>query len=168
MVGQDYDTALAALKAKGIVFQEEAAGAGKKVSYGDAGESVALEFTPWPKDPDAPASAWEANGSAAKHLVLTHILDVAPGSDARRVWVRTFEKKDGKRWAYLPEKAAAERPAEDRAKYPVAAFLQWPPSAGAAPVTFLFKAARAAGTPPGSEATALDILLENPHRPRRF
>lgn len=167
MVGQEYGTAVAALKGKGIAFREEAAGAGKKITYGGAGESVTLEFAMWPRDPEAPASAFRAESAAEKHLVLTHILDVAPGSEPRRSWVRTFEK-DGRHWAYLSEKALAERPAAERAKYPVAAFLQWPRSSSSAPVTFLFQAARAAGAPPGSETTALDVFLDNPHQPRRF
>lgn len=167
MVGQDYDAAVAALKGKGIAFQEEAAGAGKKIKFGGAGESVTLEFTMWPKDPNAPPSVWREPGASDKHLVLTHVLDVAPGSEPRRAWARAFEK-EGRHWAYLSEKALAERPAEQRGKYPVAAYLQWAGSAGSAPVTFLFQAARRPGTPPGTETTALDIFLENPHRPRRF
>lgn len=166
-VGQEYDAAVAALKGKGIDFREDKAGDGRTLTYRNTAQSVTLDFSMWPKDPGAPASAWQAVGPSGKHLVLTHIQDVAPGSDARRAWVRTFEK-DGKRWAYLPEKAAAARPAAEQKQYPVVAFLQWPRESGSAPVTLLFQAARAPGTPPGAEATALEIFLENPYQPRRF
>jgi len=166
MVGQPYDAALAALKAKAVAYQEEPADTGKKIVYRADAESVTLDFSMWPKDPKAPASAW-APGQTGKQLVLTRILDVAPGSDARRAWVRTFEK-EGHRWGYLSEKAQAERTAADREKYPVAAVLQWPGTADSTPVTLLFEAARAAGTPPGNETTALSITLDNPHKPRRF
>jgi len=167
MVGQEHEQAVAALKARGIDFREEAAGAGKRITYGGAEESVTLEFTMWPGDPNAPASAWQSADASDRRLLLTHILDVAPGSDARRAWVRTFEK-EGRHWAYLPEKAMAQRPAAERARYPVVALLQLPASSGSAPVTFLFQAARPAGSPPGNETTALDVFLENPHKPRVF
>ena len=130
---------------------------------GGAGETVTLDFTLWPKAPDAPASAWDSASADGKQLTLTHILDVGPSSEARRVWVRTFEK-DGRRWAYLSSAANADRSRVDREKYPVAAFLQWT----APPATFVFEAARAAGSPPGTEATALDVTLDNPHKPRRI
>jgi hypothetical protein len=162
-VGQDYATAAAALKARGIAFQEEAAGPGKKISYTAGGESVTIDFTLWPKDPAAPASAWETAASEGKHLVLTGIRDVAPGSDARRAWVRGLEK-DGRHWAYLTPQADAARPSADRAKYPVAAVVQWT----SPPATLLFEAARATGTPPGNEMTELSVSLDNPHKPRRF
>lgn len=151
------------MKAKGIEFQDEAAGSGRKIVYSSAGESVTLDFTMWPKDAAAPASAWQTPGNEGKHLVLTHILDVAPGSDARRAWVRSLEK-DGRRWAYLSPQADAARPSADRSKYPVAAYLQWT----SPPATFLFEAARATGTAPGAEMTALDVTLDNPHTPRSF
>jgi len=167
MVGQEHEQAVAALKARGIDFREEAAGAGKRITYGGAEESVTLDFTMWPKDSNAPASAWESADTSNKRLLLTHILDVAPGSDARRNWVRTFEK-EGRHWAYLSEKAMAQRPAAERSRYPVVAFLQWPGSSGSAPVTLLFQAARPAGSPPGKEATVLEVFLENPHKPHLF
>lgn len=166
-VGQEHEQAVAALKAKGIDFHEETAGTGKRITYGAAGESVTLDFTMWPGDSNAPASSWESADTSNKRLLLTHILDVAPGSEARRDWVRTFEKEGG-HWAYLSEKAMAQRPAAQRARYPVVAFLQWPGSSGSFPVTFLFQAARPAGTPPGKETTALEVFLENPHKPRLF
>ena len=122
---------------------------------------MSLEFTLWPKDPAAPASAWESASPEGKHLVLTQIRDVAPGSDARRAWVRGFEK--GGHWAYLTPEADAARPAADRTKYPVAAFVQWT----SPPATVLFEAARPPGTPPGTEKTELSITLDNPHQPRR-
>jgi len=167
MVGQPYDAAAAALKAKAIAFQEEPAGAGKRIVYKAGTETVTLDFSMWPKDPKAPASAWAPGQTAGKQLVLTQILDVSPGSDARRAWVRTFEK-EGRRWGYMSAEGQAERAAADREKYPVAAVLQWPGTADSAPVTFLFEAARPAGAPPGNEATALSISLDNPHKPRRF
>jgi hypothetical protein len=163
MVGQSYDTAVAALKSKGIAYKEAVGGTGKTLTYASGAESVTLDFTLWPKDLAAPASAWEAAGPEGKQLTLTHILDAAPGSDARRSWVRSFEKDD-RHWAYLPATADAARPAAERSKYPVAALLQL----AKPPATLLFEAARAAGTPPGTEMTALDITLENPHKPRRF
>ena len=162
-VGQPYAEAVAALKAKGIAFREEAAGSGKKVAYTDGSDSVTLEFGLWPRDPAAPASAWEAAGADGKHLVLTALRDVAPGSDQRRAWVRSLEK-DGGHWAYLSPQAEAARPAAERTKYPVAAFVQWTSPRA----TVLFEAARAPGTPPGTEMTELSILLDNPHKPRRF
>ena len=60
--------------------------------------------------------------------------------------------------------ADAARPAADRTKYPVAAVVQWT----SPPATVLFEAARAPGSPPGNESTELSILLDNPHKPRRF
>ena len=164
MVGQDRDAAVAALKAKGISFQEDA---GKTISYQKAGESVTLDLAAWPKSPTAPAAAWDAGTSAERHLVVAHILDVAPGSDARRAWVRTFER-DGKHWAYLSEKASSARPDSARSQYPVVALLQLPPPSGGWPATLLFQAARPAGTPPAGETTALEIFLDNPHHPRQF
>jgi hypothetical protein len=163
MVGQEYSAAVAALQAKGVAYQEEAAGSGKKIAYGSGGESVTLEFTLWPKDPAAPPSAWETAAAEGKHMVLTRIRDVAPGSDARRAWVRSLEK-DGRHWAYLSQPADAARPAADRSKYPVSAFVQWT----LPPATLLFEAARPSGTPPGNERTELSIFLDNPHKPRRF
>ncbi len=162
-IGQPYEAAVAALKSKGIAYKEEASGSDKKIGYSSVPESVTLEFALWPKDPAAPPSAWESPDPQGKHLVLTRILDAAPGSDARRSWVRSLET-DGQHWAYLSPSADAARPAADRSKYPVAAVLQWTNP----PATLLFEAARAAGTPPGTEMTALDITLENPHKPRRF
>jgi hypothetical protein len=163
MVGQDYEAAVAALKAGGIATQETSSGTGRTVTYTGGGESVKLQFAMWPKDPGAPASAWEAGSAAEKKLVLTRIEDVAPSSEPRRAWVNSLTR-EGNGWAYLSPKADASRPAGDRAKYPVAASLQWRNP----PATLLFQAARAAGTPPGSEMTALEITLENPHKPRRF
>jgi hypothetical protein len=162
-VGQEYSAAVAALQGKGVQYQVEAAGSGKKIAYGSGGESVTLEFTLWPKDPAAPASAWETAATEGKHLVLTRIRDVAPGSDARRASVRGLEK-DGRHWAYLSPPADAARPAADRSKYPVAAFMQWT----SPPATLLFEAARTPGTPPGNEMTELSIFLDNPHKPLRF
>ena len=164
MVGDTYDAAAAALKQKGIAYQESAAEAGgKAISYAAAGEKVALDFAMWPSDPAAPASAWEPGSPAARRLTLTHISDAAPSSPERRAWVNTLTR-EGKSWAYMGAAADMRRPADDRSKYPVAAFLLW----NKPPVSLLFQAARAAGTPPGSEDTLLDIRLENPHKPRRF
>lgn len=162
-IGEEYAAAAAALKAQGIEFQDTAAGSGRQIVYSSAGESVTLDFAMWPKDADAPASAWQRPGNEGKHLVLTHILDVAPGSDARRAWVRSFAR-DGRRWAYLSPQADAARPSADRAKYRIAAYLQWT----SPPATFLFEAARAVGSAPGDEMTALDVTLDNPHSPRHF
>jgi len=166
-IGQDHDAAVAALKSKGIAFQEVAAEGGQTISYEKGGESVTIDVRPWPKDAKAPASAWEAGSSAPMHLVVTHLLDVAAGSDARRAWVLSYER-DGKHWAYLPEKAAAARPASQRTQYPVVALLQLPPPAGGFPATYLFQAARPQGSKPGAETTALEIFLDNPHHPRQF
>jgi hypothetical protein len=163
MVGQDYESAVAALKAGSIAGKEEPAGAGRKIFWTSGSQSVTLEFSPWPSDPNAPASAWASGSTAARTLTLTRIVDTAPSSEARRAWVNSLAR-EGKGWAYLAPEAEAARTAADRAKYPVAASLTWqkPPAA------LLFQAARPAGTPPGSEPTQLDILLENPHGPRRF
>jgi hypothetical protein len=164
MVGDDYDTVAAVLKQKGIVPQESAAAdGGKTLQYEKAGERVTLEFAMWPSDPAAPAAAWEPGSSAARKLTLTHVADTAPSSPERRSWVNSFTR-EGKSWAYLGAAADLKRPAEDRSKYPVAAFLAW----SKPPASLLFEAARAAGTPPGTEDTLLDIRLENPHKPRRF
>ena len=168
MVGQDADAVRAALRAKGIAFHEEEAGTGKRITYSDGDARVELALTLWPIDSAAPASAWDPDSKSPKRLTLTHICDLAPGSDERRAWVRSYEK-EGHRWAYLSEKASAQRTAEDRAKYPVAAWLQWSRTGKTEPwATFLFQAARPAGSPPGVEGTALDVYLENPHRPRRY
>ncbi len=163
MVGQDYESAVAALKGKGVAGKEEPAGPGKKISWTSGSESVTLEFSPWPSDLNAPVSAWEPGSAAPRKLTLTRILDTAPSSEARRAWVNSLAR-EGTGWAYLTPKAEAARTAADRAEYPVAASLSWqkPPAA------LLFEAARPAGTPPGGEMTKLEILLENPHRPRRF
>ena len=164
MVGDDYDTAVAVLKQKGIPAQETgAASGGKTLQYEKSGERVTLEFTMWPMDPAAPASAWEPGSSAARRLTLTHVADAAPSSPERRSWVNTLTR-EGKSWAYVGAAADLRRAAEDRAKYPVAAFLVW----SKPPASLLFEAARAVGTPPGTEDTLLDIRLENPHKPRRF
>jgi hypothetical protein len=162
MVGQDYPSAVAALKAAGISGKEEAAGGGKTISWSKGDESVKLEFSLWPSDPDAPASAWEAGSTARRALTLTRIVDTAPSSQARRAWVNTFAG-DGAGWAYLSPQADAARAAADRTKYPVAASLvrRKPPA------SLLFEAARPAGTPPGSEPTRLDIQLRNPHQTPR-
>ena len=164
MVGDTYDAAAAALKQNGIASQESAADAGgKTIRYEKAGERVTLEFTMWPSDPAAPAAAWEAGSSAARRLTLTHVVDAAPSSPERRAWVNTLTR-EGKGWAYLGAAADMRRPADERSKYPVAAFLVW----NKPPASLLFQAARAAGTPPGTEDTLLDIRLDNPHKPRRF
>jgi hypothetical protein len=164
MVGDTYDAAVAALKQKGIAFQESAADSGgKTIGYATTGEHVTLDFTMWPSDPAAPASSWEAGSSAARRLTLTHVTDAAPSSPERRAWVNTLTR-EGKSWAYLGAAADVRRPSDERSKYPVAAFLVW----NKPPASLLFQAARAAGTPPGSEDTLLDIRLENPHKPRRF
>ena len=160
MVGQDYATAVADLKAQGITGREEPAGDGKKISWTSGGRSVTLEFSPWPSDPNAPASAWEAGSAAPRKLTLVRIVDTAPSSEARRAWVNSLAK-DGGSWAYLA--ADANRDAADRTKYPVAASLVWK----SPPARLLFEAARPAGTPPGTEATKLDIRLVSPHQPPR-
>ncbi|MGH9368200.1 MAG: hypothetical protein ACRD3M_11060 [Thermoanaerobaculia bacterium] len=162
-MGQDHESAVAALRGRGIAFREENAGGGRKIAWTEGSRSVTLEFAMWPKDPKAPASAWEAGSAAEKRLTLTRILDAAPSSEARRSWVNSLAREGGG-WAYLAAAADAARSEGDRAKYPVAARLEWRNP----PATLLFQAARPPGTPPGSEPTQLDILLENPHRPRRF
>ena len=164
MVGEDHDTAVAALKARGIAYREEAAsGDVRRVVFSKDAENVTLEFAPWPADADAPAAAYEATSKAAKRLTLTRIVDLAPSSGARRAWVNGFAR-DGHGWAYLSETADANRSAADRSRYPVAAYLQWTKP----PATFVFQAARPRGAPPGDEGTSLEIVLENPHKPRRF
>jgi hypothetical protein len=163
MVGQERDVAVAALKARGIAFREaETPGSGRRITYAQNGEDVTLEFAPWPADPNAPAAAFETS-AAGKRLTLVRILDLAPSSGARRAWVNGFAR-EGRGWSYLEGSADARRPAADRSKYPVAAALSW----AKPPAAFLFQAARPAGSPPAEEATALEILLENPHKPRRF
>ena len=164
MVGDEYDAAVAALKQKGIAAQESAsASGGKALQYEKSGERVTLEFGLWPSDPAAPASAWEPGSSAARRLTLTRITDAAASSPERRAWVNTLAR-EGKSWAYLGAAADLRRSSDDRSKYPVAAFLVW----SKPPASLLFEAARAVGTPPGTEDTLLDIRLENPHKPRRF
>jgi hypothetical protein len=161
-VGQDHETAVAALKKKGIAFAESAAGENRTIRYSEGSESVVLDFTPWPKDPKAPASAWEKGSSAPKQMTLTRIQDSAPSSEARRAWVNTFAR-EGQGWAYLGSQENRARSVEDQTKFPVAAGLEWKTPAA----RLLFQAARPAGTPPGNEATVLVIDLINPHLPRR-
>ena len=164
MVGEDHDTAVAALKARGIPYREEApSGDARRIVFSKDGENVTLEFAPWPADADAPEAAYEASSKAAKRLTLTRVVDVAPSSGTRRAWVNGFAR-DGHGWAYLSGAADTSRSAADRSRYPVAAYLQWTKPAA----TFLFQAARPPGTSPGDEATSLEIVLENPHKPRRF
>ena len=164
MVGQDHESAVATLKARGISYKEEAlASSGRRITYAKDGESVTLEFASWPADPNGPPAAFEPSSSSPKRLTLTRIVDLAPSSGTRRAWVNGLAR-DGHGWSYLSGAAETSRPASERAQYPVAAGLQWTKP----PASFLFQAARAAGTPPGSEATSLEIVLENPHRPRRF
>ena len=67
MVGQDYPSALAARKAAGISGREEPAGDGKTISWSKGDEDVKLEFSLWPSDPNAPASAWEQGSTAKRH-----------------------------------------------------------------------------------------------------
>ncbi len=178
MVGDRYEAVLSALKAKSIAYDQEPKSASGvlsqgKVTYRDREEAVTLEFSLWPDNPNAPPAAYSAGSRDLKHLVLTHIRSVAPGSEARRNRVRAYEG-GGQHWAYMTPQASNSRPQEDRARYPVAAFLQLlrekPNSkAGRVPsVTFLFQAARPVGSRPGNETTVLDIYLENPYRPRRF
>ena len=162
MVGQDHATAVATLKARGIAFRDEEAGSGRRIAYEKAGENVTLDFAPWPADASGPAASFEPS-APGKRMTLVRILDLAPSSGARRAWVNGFAR-DGRVWSYLEGKAEAARPAADRSRYPVAAALSW----AKPPASFLFQAARRAGSPPGEEATALEIVLENPHKPRRF
>ena len=160
MVGDTFESALAALKARGVAYREQPAGAdgGRRVEYSDGAEKVSLEFSPR-----------ESGGK--RSLVLTHIRSVAPGSDARRDRVRTFEK-EGQHWAYETARGAALRSASERSRYPVSAYLQWwtrTAAGGRAPsVTFLFQAARPVGSKPAGEETVLDVFLEDPRQPRRF
>jgi hypothetical protein len=161
-LGQAHETAVAALKQKGIAFDESASGENRTIRYSQGGESVVLEFAPWPKDPKAPASAWEKGSSAPKQLTLTRIQDAAPSSEARRAWVNKLAR-EGQGWAYLGPAENRARSVEDRTKYPVAAGLQW----RTPPARLLFQAARPAGTPPGTEMTELVIEMTNPHQPRR-
>lgn len=158
-VGQDHDTAVAALKAKGIAFQEAPSGEGRRITYSAGNENVALEFSPWPKDANAPASAWDPGSTAPKQLTLTRIEDTAPSSEARRAWVNSLAK-EGHGWAYLPAAEDGARPAADRSKYPVAAGLTW----RTPPAKLVFQAARPMGAPPGAEATELVIELTRPRR----
>src|SRR5262245_17230145 len=136
-VGQDHETAVAALKKKGIAFDESAAGEDRTIRYSQGSESVVLDFAPWPKDPKAPASAWEKGSAAPKQLTLTRIRDTAPSSEGRRAWVNTLAR-EGHGWAYLGPQENRARSAEDRTKYPVAAGLEWKTP----PTRLLFQAAR--------------------------
>lgn len=178
-VGDRYEAVISALKAKSIAFEKEPKSptgplSQAKVTYSNREESVTLEFSLWPDDRNAPPAAYSAGSPDSKHLVLTHLRSVAPGSEARRNLVRAYER-DGQHWAYMTSQASNARPPEDRARYTVAAYLQlWRENpnrkaGGRVPsVTFLFQAARPVGSPPGNEPTVLDIHLENPYKPRRF
>jgi len=157
MVGNEHDAAVAALKSKGIAFQETSSGDARKIAYTQGDESVTLDFAPWPKDPNTAAAAWDA---APRRLTLVRIRDEAPSSEARRAWVNSLAK-EGRGWAYLGAKEDGARAAADRQKYPVAAGLQWK----SPPTNLVFQAARPAGTAPGHEATELVIELHSP-RPR--
>jgi hypothetical protein len=154
MVGDSWESAVAALKARGVAYSEEPGGTrgNRRIVYSRGAERVTLEFA----SPDA-------------RPVLRHIRSVAPGSDERRSRVRSLEK-DGQRWAYETSKTAGLRSAAERARYPVCASLQWRPGA-AGPrtpaVTFLFQAARPVGTKPGGEETVFDAFLEDANSPRR-
>jgi hypothetical protein len=159
MVGNDHDAAVAALKSKGIAFQESSSGDTRQIVYAQADESVSLDFAPWPKDPNTAASAWDA---APRRLTLVRIRDTAPSSEARRGWVNGLAK-EGRGWAYLGAREDGARAAADREKYPVAAGLQWK----SPPATLLFQAARPAGTAPGHEQTELLIELRAPRAPAK-
>ncbi len=159
-VGQNLKTVLATLAARGIAYQQSAAGEDRSVAYSQGTESIQLGFSPWPTDPAAPASAWEPGSKAPKELTLVRIRDSAPSSEPRRAWVNSLAR-EGRGWAYLKPEEDAARPAPDRTKYPVAAGLEW----GKPPAKLVFQAARAAGTPPSDEPTELVIELLRPHRP---
>ncbi|MEO8191168.1 MAG: hypothetical protein ABI682_12575 [Acidobacteriota bacterium] len=171
-IGQPEAAVVAALKAQGIPFSRQPGAARSvRLTYRRGSDAVTIDLKPWPPA-DGPAAAYE-KPAAAYPLVVTHVHVEGPNSDAKRAWARSFERRDGRIWALMPERAAAYRSPDPR--YGMVAYVQWwrpsPDPASRAPVpgtTFVFQAQRPAKTTPGTEPTLFDAYLENPWHPRRF
>ncbi len=170
-IGLSESAAAAALTAAHVAVQKEKIPEGSRWTYARGSDTVALELAPWPAA-GSPATAW--NKPIHGPVTVTRVEITGPNSDAKRKYVRTLER-DGRIWALVPATAQTIRTEAERKKYGMSAFLQWwapspdPNVRSRVPsVTFLFQAQRAANTPPGTEPTVLDALLENPYHPRRF
>lgn len=172
-IGLSEAAAAKALSDAHVAVKKEKIPEGERWTYARGTDTVSLEVAPWPAA-GSPASAWDKAARSKGAVTVTRVQIVGPNSDAKRRWVRTLER-DGRIWALLPANAQTIRTPAEQKKYGMSAFLQWwvqSPEPGARSrvpsVTFLFQAERPANSPPGTEPTVLDALLENPYHPRRF
>ncbi len=172
-IGQTEEAVVSSLKERGVSFSRKGGvGRASRLSYRRGPDAVTIDFKPWPAN-GSPSSAYE-NPEAGPHpVVVTHVRVEGPGSDTKRLWVRSFERGDGRLWMLMPERSAVYRSPDSR--YGMVAYLQWwrpspdPASPSSVPwATFVFQARRPARTTPGTEPTLFDAYLENPWHPRRF